>query len=77
MNELATVADFAAKLGPVGILSIALYVLAKRHQALDEAYRALQEKRVTEAQANTQAMLAVAERVHASLERLDDLSTKR
>ena len=76
MNELATAADFAARLGPVGILAIGLYVLAKRHQALDEAYRALQEKRVMEAQANTQAMLAIAERVHASLERLDD-ATKR
>ena len=74
MNEITTAVDWAARLGPSGILAVGLYVLWKKQLATEAQRDALQELRVTEAKAyadrtdqrataNTTAMLALYEKV--------------
>lgn len=88
MNEITTAVDWAAKLGPSGILAVGLFVLWKKQQAIELAYQTLQEKRVAEAQAyasekrndskeNAQALLAVADRTTQAIERLEALAERR
>lgn len=68
------------KAGPTMMLAGALvYVtrqlqsVSRRNDKLIEQLQAVQEQRVKDSQANTTAMLAVAERVHAFADKMSDL----
>ena len=78
-----TAIDLVAKVGPSGILATGCYFLWKDRQTLAAELRESQEKRIEESKAyaaekrqdskeNTQALLAIAERTHQALERLDE-----
>ncbi len=63
--------EIVKNVGPSGLVSLALIYLAREYQKLNDRHQALQEKRVEEAKQNTTAMLAIAERVHQSLDILE------
>lgn len=84
MNELATVADFVAKLGPTGILGICLYILAKRYAALETALQTSQNARIQAAENYAQekrqdskegatALLAIADRTNQTIDKVEEL----
>lgn len=65
--------QFVSQVGPTGLVSAALVYMVNEHRKLSALYNTLQELRVTEAKANTNAMLAVYEKVERLLDQIQEL----
>lgn len=76
MNEAKQIADFVGSLGPSAILGIALYVLAKRYAQKEDELRVSYQARIDDSKANTQALLAIADRVNLALDKVEDIGRK-
>lgn len=77
MNEIKTIASFIGDLGPTALLSLGLYVLAKRYDLKDTELKQERADRLNDAKANTTAMLAIADKVNQMIDKLEELFETR
>ena len=63
--------DWALQLGPAGLLAAAVYMLWRELNALQLLLLAEKQARLDDAKAGTTALLAVVERVHATIDALE------
>lgn len=69
IDELLTLVP---QLGTTGILAGVAYTMWRERNQLQALVLAEKQARIDDAGKNTTAMLAIAERVHAALEKLDE-----
>lgn len=69
IDELLTLVP---QLGTTGVLAGVAYTMWRERNVLQALVLAEKQARIDDAGKNTTAMLAIAERVHAALEKLDE-----